>query len=377
MKKKFLALLLAFVMVLSAGAAALAAEEETTANPSGISLTAERSGDSVRVQVYLTGTPNTKVTNGRVEVAFDASRLRLVHSQPVGTWITSVNTEKEGVVSLAWIGSEITAERECILTLYLEKLRAVAGDNNEEAFSATAKELYEEKESATEGQPPVQVPVKLENPTDENETVEVEDPIVAPVPKPVVPTQPSSTGSGGSAEVVLPFTDVAEHWALEYVKKVYAAGLMNGTGDTTFEPNTVMSRAMFVTLLWRQAGSPEPKAAAPFADVAAGSYYGNAVAWAFESGVVTGVSDTAFAPNQDVSRQEMVTMLQRYAKPAAADGAGMAAYPDASAVSAWAADAMAWAVDTGLINGLDGRLAPQANTTRAQAAAVFCRFAGL
>ena len=163
------------------------------------------------------------------------------------------------------------------------------------------------------------------------------------------------------------------HWALE-------KGVMNGTGETTFEPNGSATRAMVVTMLWRMAGEPAGSAAAPFTDVKAGSWYADAVNWAAETGAVKGTSETTFSPDTSVTREQLATILYRYAQ---AEGRGFTGawmfpldFSDAAGVSQWADEAMHWMTMNGVITGMgDGTLAPQDNATRAQIATMFMRFA--
>ena len=183
-------------------------------------------------------------------------------------------------------------------------------------------------------------------------------------------------------EWVIPFKDVAENdWFFEGVKFVFQNELFNGTAADTFSPNAPMTRAMLVTVLWRLDGKTAPKAACAFTDVDATAYYADAVAWAAENGVVKGVDETHFAPEAEVTREQLAAILFRYAEKKGVDTAKRAAlstFPDADKVSNYAKDAMAWAVETGLINGIkaakETTLAPQATAPRAQVAAILARY---
>ena len=181
----------------------------------------------------------------------------------------------------------------------------------------------------------------------------------------------------------LPFTDVGEKdWFREAVDYVYRAGLMSGTGSTTFSPGTATTRGMVVTILHRYEGTP---AAAPsdFPDVQPEQYYTEAVAWAAANGVVNGYDNGSFMPDQAITREQMAAILYRYAQYKDMDVSGRAdlsAFSDADQVSGYAVDAMAWANHAGLINGMgDHTLQPQGSATRAQVAAIlmrFCKLAG-
>ena len=183
-------------------------------------------------------------------------------------------------------------------------------------------------------------------------------------------------------EWVIPFKDVAENdWFFEGVKFVFQNELFNGTAADTFSPNAPMTRAMLVTVLWRLDGKTAPKAACAFTDVDATAYYADAVAWAAENGVVKGVDETHFAPEAEVTREQLAAILFRYAEKKGVDTtkrAALSTFPDADKVSNYAKDAMAWAVETGLINGIkaakETTLAPQATAPRAQVAAILARY---
>ena len=180
------------------------------------------------------------------------------------------------------------------------------------------------------------------------------------------------------AETPLPFTDVTEgDWFYDAVRCAYETGLMDGVGDNLFAPNSETTRAQLVTILYRLAGEPEPGGDSGFSDVAAGIWYTDAVAWAAENGIVNGVSDTEFAPGDDITREQLVTVLYRYAESKGYDvsaSADLSGYPDAGQVQDYAQPAMAWAVAEGIVEGVDGTLNPAGNATRAQIATILMRF---
>ena len=169
-------------------------------------------------------------------------------------------------------------------------------------------------------------------------------------------------------------------WYEQSVQYATEHGLMNGTGANTFEPESTMTRAMLVTVLWRYANAPKP-GANPFTDVPNGKWYTDAVAWAAESGVVNGVGDGKFEPDGSVTREQMATILYRYAQKVGIDTSKhteLSAFPDASRVSAYARAPMQWIVAEGVIggsreNGQDW-LNPQGNATRAEVATILMRF---
>ena len=175
------------------------------------------------------------------------------------------------------------------------------------------------------------------------------------------------------------FTDVEENgWYHTGVDFMVKNGFMNGVADDAFDVDGNLTRAQLVTILYRIAGEPESTATNPFADVADGQWYTNAVIWAAENGIVKGVNTTTFAPNDQITREQIATILFRYAKAEKVEGK-LAGFPDAEKISDYAADAMAWAVEQGLINGIsesDGKtyLAPQETATRPQIAVILMRY---
>ena len=176
----------------------------------------------------------------------------------------------------------------------------------------------------------------------------------------------------------LPFTDVAESdWFYDAVRYAYENGLMDGVGDSLFAPNSETTRAQLVTILYRLEGQPAVSGDLPFTDVEAGTWYANAVLWAAQNGIVNGVSDTEFAPGDDLTRQQLVTILYRYAEAKGCDvsaSADLSGYPDAGQVQDYAQPAMAWAVAEGIVEGMDGNLNPAGNASRAQIATILMRF---
>ena len=176
-----------------------------------------------------------------------------------------------------------------------------------------------------------------------------------------------------------PFTDVDENdWFYDEVVYVYENGLMNGVENNQFAPNTATNRAMLATILYRLAGEPDVSGDLPFTDVAAGQWYTDAVLWAAQNGIVNGLDEGTFAPMNTLTREQLVTMLYRYAEAEGYDvsaAADLSGYPDAGKVQPYAQEAMSWAVAEGIVAGMeDGTLNPAGNATRAQIATILMRF---
>ena len=170
------------------------------------------------------------------------------------------------------------------------------------------------------------------------------------------------------------FTDVrSTDWFSDAVSYVQERGLMSGTSATNFSPNEPTTRAMLVTVLYRAAGQPETTGQSSFADVLARDYFANAVAWASENNIVTGYSRTRFGSNDPVSREQIATLLWRYAGSPSAGSAQN--FSDRNQISDYAADAVNWARANGIVNGRPGnRFDPKANATRAEVATILRNF---
>lgn len=174
-----------------------------------------------------------------------------------------------------------------------------------------------------------------------------------------------------------PFRDVAKNeWFFSAVRTAYLRFWMEGTAPQLFSPEDEMSRAMLVTVLWRIAGKPKGGTTS-FTDVPEGQWYSAAVAWASDKGIVLGTSQTTFSPDSTMTREQLATILLRYSRKqamASSKRASLSGFADAGSVSAYAEEAMRWAVAEGILNGSDGKLLPQDSATRAQVAAVLVRF---
>ena len=176
-----------------------------------------------------------------------------------------------------------------------------------------------------------------------------------------------------------PFADIEGHWAYGTIGFMFERGFMQGTSDTTFAPDVAFSRAMAVTILYRMVDEPTPPSGSAFHDVAPGQWYSQAVAWAHANGVVEGTGGGRFAPTVHITREEMVTILYRFAVSQGHDvtltTSDALDFPDADLIHDWAEAAMAWAVYNGLIVGTNlGMLHPDATMTRAEAATLLSRF---
>ena len=178
----------------------------------------------------------------------------------------------------------------------------------------------------------------------------------------------------------LPFTDVKTgDWFYEAVQYVYDKGMMTGVSADRFAPASTTTRGMIVTILYRLENEPAVSGGSAFTDVESGAWYADAVAWAAANDIVNGTSATTFAPNSPITREQMATMLYRFAQYKGMDAVtlqeNLTGYPDGGQVSDYAIPAMNWAVGQGLIAGMEnGTLVPQGSATRAQVATILMRF---
>ena len=170
-------------------------------------------------------------------------------------------------------------------------------------------------------------------------------------------------------------TDVSQDaWYHDAVDFMIERNLMNGVGGGRFDPEGTVTRAQLVTVLYRIAGEPETEGTNPFTDVKDGRWYSDAIAWAAQNGVVNGIAPTLFEPDSPVTREQIAAILFRYTESEPAGQDALDAYPDVEQISAYAREAMGWAVIEGLISGSDGELLPRDGATRAQIATVLMRW---
>jgi len=167
----------------------------------------------------------------------------------------------------------------------------------------------------------------------------------------------------------------ADAWFHEAVDYVVSKGIMNGMDDTHFGPAATTNRAQVVTVLYRMAGSPAVEGQLPFADVPADAWFHDAVLWAVEKGITNGVDDTHFAPGAAINRAQLVTFLYRFAAPEGeVNTAVLEQFPDGAALPDFCRNSFAWAIENGLVDGMDGMLNANGTANRAQLATVLMRF---
>lgn len=320
LKTRLLAMLLAVLMVLGTVAMASAASD------AAMTMDYETTGKQVTVTVAVT--KGSGLTNGQLTVTYDAAALTLTNAYASDVCaIASVNGNTAGKIVLAWVGSDLTDESTVLLTAEFTAKNPGADTTLTTTFAGETTQLTVEGRSN-------------------------------------------------------PFTDIDNHWAKEEILAAYYEGLFTGVTETTFAPDLDITRAMFVTVLYRMEGEPAVDSSKlSFTDVGAKMYYAAAVVWATEAGVTKGTTATTFSPEDKITRQELVTMLYRYAQykgDNVAASKDLSQFADADQIAPWAEPAMSWALAEGLVNGYeDGSVRPAASATRAQTAAILCRYADL
>ena len=297
-----------------------------------IPMGVEAQDDCQEAAVTLTLTADTATTNGLITVEYDADKLTLVET--AGKTAYHSYSNKEGKVTIGYVNPAALAAGSDLATLTFTA-------EQEETFHLTV--------------------------------TTVEDGRTAPGTVEVVTLASPYCPSAGYKDVPM---DVWYHDSVDYVLQ---HGLMKGRAEGIFAPNAKLTRAELVTVLYRMAGEPSVEGKThPFTDVAEGAWYADAITWAFNAEVVNGTSETTFAPNANVAREQIAAMLFRFAGAEAVEKNALESFTDAAKVSPYALEAMNWAVANGLINGVAAgsqvRLEPRSGATRAQAATILVRF---
>ena len=176
-----------------------------------------------------------------------------------------------------------------------------------------------------------------------------------------------------------PFVDVSRNdWYGEAVDYVYNNGLMSGVSSVVFSPDANMSRAMLVTVLYSMEGKPATGTSEPFTDVGSSDWYYKPVVWAYKNGIVAGTSANTFSPDSNITREQMVAIFAKYAAYKGLKtpaSANLNSYSDRNTISSYAVDAFKWAVSAGIISGTSSTtLGPQGTATRAQCAVIIRQF---
>ena len=366
--------------------------------------------NEVSVSVEYT---NANMCGGSFNFIYDTTALQLV-SVEEGETIKDkshfINPEfDEGAIRINWVSTtempvdgillnikfEMLNEAFKKLDLSIEKLKIADGDGNKQDAEYTV--VYDTSEEPEHVDPPTDNESEKNDPQSTAPSVDSSD-----VEQDSESKQESNDNNAGNAytpsvrpssgnsvakhedeikilEDSIAFIDVSENdWFYENVKYVVENKLMNGISKDEFAPNNTLTRAMLVTVLYRNAGEPAVNKSISFADVNMDDWYANAVSWAKQNGIVNGVNDTEFAPDANINREQIATIMFRYAQYKGVDVVTLEEnlhFTDSSEISEYAVSAMNWAVGTGLMKGkLETTLNPLDDATRAEIAAILQRF---
>ena len=363
--KKLTSVLLSVVMLMSVlCTGALAANQNDYLEPT---VTVYQNANAV----YLTFTAVRDTTNGKFTVEFDSRCLQYYEAEVDGM-LTDITVNKNTVTfGYASSTAGTIPAGQVIATLMFDITRAQtnspisitihefnAQERLELALPVILLDLPEPVNNTTPVPPsdPVDPKPPVDDPDDGKDDEQDKPGIEIGIEIPEMTEEKYES-------IVAQYTDIPQDWATDYIVEAVNAGLFNGTSDNTFSPDAKMTRAQLMTVLARLAG----------VDTTVGAtWYEKGMEWSKENGISDGSN-----PNKNITRQELVTMLYRFAGEPAANGS-LAAFTDASSVSGYAVDAMKWAVENGIINGMgDGTLAPQGEATRAQMAKILMTFINL
>lgn len=270
---------------------------------------------------------------------------------------TVVYSDKEATVSFEGVEATTTVKLESETSI-TDSAVVVITNNKKPATDKKEEDKKPAEDKKEEEQKPEEVKPEDTDKTEEDKKEDKTD--VAPATK--------------------TFSDVHAkgHWAAADIDYVVSKGLMTGMSEDEFYPDAKVTRAMLVTVLYRNEGEPATNRSIPFADVDMGAYYANAVSWAKQVGIVSGITETEFAPNADITREQFATIMFRYAVMKGMDAITMEEnlhFDDAASISEHAISAMNWAVGSGLINGrTETTVNPLDNATRAEMATILHRF---
>lgn len=354
--KKLISMVLCVVLAMSLTISAFAAES----GPLAIEAeSASVTSTELTVRVRLTA----PVTDGVFSFHYNAAQLKLLSVAAPAPDTAEINGPADaqglsagadlpaGQIKMAFVFDETGADGDAVLECRFR----ITGTGRKYTFTVDDGELFRNGQS-------VSCP-------DVSTDVIASDVIV-------VPSKPAHSSTAGDKK----FDDVKPgDWFYDEVMDMVDMGYVNGVSDDLFAPNLNLSRAMLVTILYRMDGEDAVTGTGTFTDVVKGSWYEKAVNWAAANGVVQGYDDKHFGPNDSVTRQQMATILWRYAKykglSVAANGTTMPDFEDRGQIASWAGEAVSWAYSCGIMTGRSAtRLDPNGSASRAEAAAMLYRF---
>lgn len=386
--KKITSVLLAVVMLVSMLSVTAAAAPESAY----VKATAKVNSASRTVTVAFTAAQPT--TNGKITVEYDAGKLTYVNCSTGGT--ASSVSQNIGTVTFGYGTSTAhaiqTGGNIAVLTLSINAnatgmtdLAVTVEEFNDESLETGVKLPQIPVSLGTSGNDPFfPIPAPGGNTRPGSGTAEPDLDTTEPKPGDDEKPDPSEvTPPPAAIDPAETFGDVdSDQWFYPAVSYVVNQGYFQGTSANTFAPNEAMTRAMFVTVLGRMAGIDESaEVSTVFTDVDPDAWYAAAVAWASEENIVKGISESAFGPGRNVTREQMVVFLYRFAQSLGLDvgydASVLNQYENSESISSWAVPAMAWAIGHGIISGTGTGLEPQAFATRAQVAQIILSFSKL
>ena len=408
-KQRMLSLLLAVCLLIATAPTALAVGDGGTFQ---VSDTAGEAGETVTVTVSVENNPGIIAAAMRID--YDSEKLELVAVQDeklmVGTTTFSQNYMADPYY-VSWndaLATEDTKSNGVLVTLTFRIREDCPSGDCEIGLSFRPGDVFN-KDLQNQPFTAVSGTVAVSNSADSNSGgAETEETTKPDETKPgntddfgnAGTTKPGTAGSSGNSGNQKPiptvpetpveppvvtvqptvstyprYRDLAEtSWYRESVEFMLEKGYMNGVAADRFDPEGKVSRAQLVTILYRAAGEPAITGRVGFTDVEYGSWYDKAVTWSSFAGVVTGVGENRFAPQQNITREQLAVMLYRYSGSPAVRGEHLAGFSDAASISSYAKTAMNWAVEQGILTGDGGKLSPGATATRVQAAAMLTRY---
>lgn len=391
MNKRIRALLLSSITAASLCGNAVAVDVTSSTN----AITVDKNADTLSFSIYVTA--EAAYAGAEFSLGTSSDTLQFESIQYANTLQNTQDTQKDGVLHFGFFAADNTyapdnmqvatvtyrysGSNDCQIELLDSQVYTVDADGQtvltEDA--ATLFTVSVERES-TSYRPSTGGSSSNSNTDDDEDADDAEDAEDTLDEEALDEEVLDQDGAEDDNKVTPQFTDTDTHWAKESIDFVVDRGLFNGVSDTDFAPNSSITRGMFITVLGRIAEADFPTGA-DFDDVANDAYYANYIAWSYENGIANGVSDTSFAPDASITREQMAVMLSNYAafaQTALAAANQAADFDDAHAISDWASEAVQLLQMAGVINGRDtGTFDPTATATRAEAATMFTRFIAL
>lgn len=314
-----------------------------------------------------------------VTITPDGDRLRVTLEQPgeYTVWLVSEEYDFEDLTGLPIYMAQHTGPDSFPIVLTEGRLHEIEGEELALWVFGAELTLSFSVRYGTSEEPPAESPspTPTPSPSPSSRPSQSRDPDDGPSPTPT-PSPPPTPSPTPSPEIPQ-FTDTAGHWGEAYIGEAAARGLFSGYGDGRFGPDDAMTRAQFVTVLWRMAGRPEGAAEPPFTDTGGEiAEFRAAIAWGYDRGYINGVSEDRFEPSGLLTREQAMKILFYFAGGDPGDGPELydvfdRGYADSAEISSWAREPMYWGVYNGIIAGVgDGLLAPQDTATRAQLAKI-------